>query len=83
MLIAWIRTLYLSIGDFSTRFALAKFLFYTLKTKLGVIPDFEVELEGTANTSLTYHGGEGFSRPWLSLLYPPCTRGSSRSHVND
>lgn len=72
-----IRTLYRSLGDLCTRFALAKILVDNLKTKLGVIPDFKAELEGTVNTSLAYHGGEEFNRHWLSVLHLQYTTGST------
>lgn len=45
------------LGDFSSRLSIPKLLVYTLKKKLGVLPDFEAELEATANTALAYHAG--------------------------
>lgn len=45
------------LGDLNSKLAVPRMILYSFKKKMGVIPDFESELESTANTSLVYHAG--------------------------
>ncbi|CAM9253945.1 unnamed protein product, partial [Scytosiphon promiscuus] len=46
-----------NLGDWSSRFGMAKFMLYGLKSKLGLVPDLAGMKESTANTSLEFHAG--------------------------
>lgn len=50
-------TRFVRLGDMQSRLFIPMILVYILKKKLGVIPDFEEELESTSNTALQYHAG--------------------------
>lgn len=45
------------LGDLSSRVLAPMMMVYSLKKKLGVIPDFEKDVERTGNTALAYHAG--------------------------
>lgn len=46
------------LGDMASRVAIPKMLMFSLKTRLGLTPDFRGLHEATANTSLAFHAGE-------------------------
>ncbi|CAM9409361.1 unnamed protein product, partial [Hapterophycus canaliculatus] len=46
-----------NLGDWSSRVGMVKFMLHGLKSKMGLVPDFEGMKETTANTSLEFHAG--------------------------
>ncbi|CAM9770733.1 unnamed protein product, partial [Ectocarpus sp. 13 AM-2016] len=49
------------LGDMASLVGIPKMLLYSLKVKLGIIPDLDAALETTANTSLDFHAGRLFA----------------------
>lgn len=45
-----------------SRLFLAKMMLFSLKIKLGIMPDFDGMKESTANTSLEFHAGDAATR---------------------
>ncbi|CAB1111476.1 unnamed protein product [Ectocarpus sp. CCAP 1310/34] len=51
----------IKLGDMASLVGIPKMLLYSLKVKLGIIPDLIDALETTANTSLDFHAGRLFA----------------------